>query len=95
VFYTTICLLRMPSSGMLRRVAPTTTEVSQENSAFVIRVTRIGALETLRVRSNPSAYLVFVHSVLRMLVNAKVVPSSPILVIPIMEAVRSSETSIL
>jgi hypothetical protein len=42
----------MPSSGMLRRVALVRTEVSEELSAYIIRVTRIGELETLAVTSN-------------------------------------------
>jgi hypothetical protein len=36
----------MPSSGMLRRVALVRTEVSEEGSASIIRVTRIGELGT-------------------------------------------------
>jgi hypothetical protein len=43
---------RMPSSGMLRRVAPVRTNVSEECSAFIIRVTRIGELGMLAVTSN-------------------------------------------
>jgi hypothetical protein len=38
---------------------------------------------------------VFLRSVLRLLVTTNVVPSSPIVVIPIMEMIRSSETSVL
>jgi hypothetical protein len=38
---------------------------------------------------------VFLRSLLRLLVAANVVPSSPILVTLMMEAVRSSETSVL
>jgi hypothetical protein len=37
----------------------------------------------------------FLHSVRRLLVTANVVPGSPILVILMMEALRSSETSVL
>jgi hypothetical protein len=36
---------RMPSSGMLRRVAPVRTDVSEERVASIIGVTRIGELE--------------------------------------------------
>jgi hypothetical protein len=36
----------MASSGMLRRVALVRTDVSEELSASVIKVTRIGALRT-------------------------------------------------
>jgi hypothetical protein len=43
----------MVSSGMLRRVALVSTGVSEEPSAFFIRVTRIGGLgTTLAVTSN-------------------------------------------
>jgi hypothetical protein len=38
--------------------------------------------------------VVFLHSMLRLLVTANVVSSSPIIVIGTMEAIRSSETSI-
>jgi hypothetical protein len=40
-------------------------------------------------------YIVFLRSLLLLLVTAKVVPSSPILVILIMEAIRCAETSVL
>jgi hypothetical protein len=43
----------MASSGMLRRVALVRTEVSEDLSASIIRVTRIGELgTTLAVTSN-------------------------------------------
>jgi hypothetical protein len=43
----------MPSSGMLRSVALVRTDVSEERSAYIIRVTRIGELgTTLAVTSN-------------------------------------------
>jgi hypothetical protein len=67
----------MPSSGMLRRVALVRTDVSEELSASVISVTRIG---------EPGRTL---------LVTANVVPSSPNLVTLTMEALSSSETSVL
>jgi hypothetical protein len=45
--------LRMPSSGMLRHVALVRADVSEEPSASIIRVTRIGVLgTTLAVTSN-------------------------------------------
>jgi hypothetical protein len=74
---------------MLRRVALVRTDVSEDLSASVIRVTRIGELgTTLAVTCNR-------HSVRRMLVRASVIPSSPILVTLMKEALSSSETSVL
>jgi hypothetical protein len=72
----------MLSSGMLRPVALVSTDVSEECIVSIIRVKRIGALESvLAVTSN--------RSILRG--NS----TSPILVILMMEAIRSSETSLL
>jgi hypothetical protein len=74
---------------MLRRVALVRTDVSEERSASFIRVTRIGELgTTLAVTSNR-------FSVRRLLVTASVVPSLLILVTLMMEALSSSETSVL
>jgi hypothetical protein len=42
----------MASSGMLRHVALVRTDVSEELSASIVRVTRIGELGTLAVTSN-------------------------------------------
>jgi hypothetical protein len=81
-------LTRMVSSGMLRRVALVRTDVSEEPSTSFIRVTRIDELGTRK-------YQVFLRSVRRLLVAASVVPSSPILVILMKEALGSSETSVL
>jgi hypothetical protein len=68
----------MPSSGMLRHVA-LRNDVSEERIASIIRDKRIGELGAmLTVTSNR-----------RTLVTANV-PSSPILVPLIMEAIRSS-----
>jgi hypothetical protein len=78
----------MASSGMLRRVALVRTYVSEELSASIIKVTRIGKLErTLAVSSN--------SSVRRLLVTANVIISSAILVSLKKEALSSSETLIL
>jgi hypothetical protein len=64
---------------MLRRVALIRINVSEELSASFIRVTRIGELgTTLAVTSNRRT--VFLRNVLRFLVTASVVTSSPILV---------------
>jgi hypothetical protein len=74
----------MVSSRMLRRVALVRADVSEELNALFIRVTTIGELgTTLAVTSN------------RLLVTASVVPSSPILITLIKEALRSSETSVI
>jgi hypothetical protein len=74
---------------MLRRVALVRTDDSEELSASIIRVTRIGELgTTLAVTSNP-------RTLHRFLVTANVIPSSPILVTLMMEALSSTETSVL
>jgi hypothetical protein len=74
---------------MLHRVAVVRTDVSEERSISIIRVTRIGELgTTLTVISNR-------RTLLRMRVTANVVPSSPILAALMMEALISSETSVL
>jgi hypothetical protein len=71
----------MASSGILRRVALVRTNVSEELSASIIRVTGIGELGTLAVTSNRHA------------VTANV-PSSPIPPTLMKEALSSSETSV-
>jgi hypothetical protein len=70
---------------MLRRLALVRTDVSKELSASIIGVRRIGELGTTLT----------VTSVFRLLVTANVVSSSPILVTLMMEALSSSETSVL
>jgi hypothetical protein len=75
----------MASSGMLRCVALVRTGDSEQLLASIIKVTRIRELGTLAV---------FLRSVRRLLVTANV-PSSQILVTLMMEALSSSETSIL
>jgi hypothetical protein len=98
----------MPSSGTLRRVTLVRIEASEELSASIIRVTRIGELgKTLAVTSNRRtlrrnisisyssiSYIVFLRNVLRLLVTANVL-SSQILVTLVMAALRSSEKSFL
>jgi hypothetical protein len=80
---------------MLRLVALVRTDVSEELSASFITVTRIGELgTTLTVTSNRRT-LVFLCSVRRLLVRASIVPSSPILVTLMKEALSFSTTSVL
>jgi hypothetical protein len=62
------------------------TDDLEERSASFIKVTRIGELGTTLAETS---------SVRRLLVTASVVPSSPILVTLMKEALRSSETSVL
>jgi hypothetical protein len=78
----------MMSPEMLRRVALVRTDVPEEPNASFIRVTRIGELgTTLAVTSD--------RRTLRRNTTARVVPSSPILVTLMKEALSSSVTSIL
>jgi hypothetical protein len=50
----------MPSSGVLRRVALVTTDFSEEPSASIVRVTRIGELgKTLAVTGNRRTWYSF------------------------------------
>jgi hypothetical protein len=74
---------------MLHCVALVRTDISDELNASFIRVTRIGELGTTL------AHLVFLRSVRRLLVTARVVPTSRILVTLMKEALSSSETSVL
>jgi hypothetical protein len=71
----------MASSGLLRRVAFVRTYVSEELSASFIKVTRICEL--------------CIFCSLRQLLVTTNVPSSPILVIMMIEALSSSKTSVL
>jgi hypothetical protein len=73
---------------MLRRVALVRTDVLVEPSAYISSVTRIGELRKLAATSNR-------RSMRRLLVAASIVPSSSILVTLLMEALGSSETSVL
>jgi hypothetical protein len=67
---------------MLRRVVLVRTDVSEELSASIMRVTRVGELGTTL-------------SVTRLSVAPKVVPNSPIIVVLMTEELGSSETSVL
>jgi hypothetical protein len=80
---------------MLRRVALVRTDVSEELSASIIKVTRIGELGTTLAITSKQHTLVFLRILRRLLVTANVVPSSPIFVALMMEALRSSETPVL
>jgi hypothetical protein len=64
----------MVSSGMLRRVDLVRTDVSEEPGAAFIMVTRIGELGTTQAATSNRRTLL-----LRLLVTACVLPSSPIL----------------
>jgi hypothetical protein len=87
----------MVPSGMLRHVALVRTDVSEELSASFIRVTRIGELNNASCNYQPmhAAHFVSLRSVRWLLVTASIVPSSPILVTLMNEALSSSETSVL
>jgi hypothetical protein len=89
----------MASSEMLRGVALVRPDVWKELSASFIRVTGIGELgRTLAVTSNRRTLrrnTKYQGSVRRLLVTASVVPSSPILVTLMKEALSSSESSVL
>jgi hypothetical protein len=78
----------MVSSGMLRRVALVRTDVSEDLSTSFIKVTRIGELgTTLDVTSN--------RRKLRKNTWHLAIPSSPILLTLMKEALPSSEKSVL
>jgi hypothetical protein len=72
----------MSSSKIFRPVALVRTDISEKRRTSIIRVKRIGELLFLRI-------------VCRLLVKANVVPSSSILVVPMIEVLRSSETWVL
>jgi hypothetical protein len=72
---------------MFGRVALVRTDVSEEGSASIIRVTTIGELGTLAVTSN--------RCIVRRLPVTANVPSSPIIVTLMMVGLSSPETSVL
>jgi hypothetical protein len=85
-------------------VALVRTDISEECIAFIIRVRRIGEVgATLAVINNRKMLrrnimrgeISFLCSVRQLLVTANVVLNLPILVALTMEAIRSSETSVL
>jgi hypothetical protein len=79
----------MSSSWTLRRVSLVRTDILEEFSTSVIRVTRIGELgTTLAVTSNRCTQSASVASY-------GYISSSPILVTLMMEALNSSKTSVL
>jgi hypothetical protein len=83
---------------MFGRVVLVRTDASEEFSASFIRATRIGELGTLAVASNRRALgrnSIFFAACIGCYLTANVVPSSPILVTLMMEALSSSETSVL
>jgi hypothetical protein len=88
----------MVSSGMLRRMALVRTNVLEKLSASFIRVT-IGELGTtlavIRNQRTLRRNTKCLRSMRQLLVTADVVPSSPILVTLMKEALSSSETSVL
>jgi hypothetical protein len=86
-------LRRMASSGMLRLVALVRIDVSEERSSYIFRLPRTGKLTT--TYNVYKVHFVFLRSVRRLLVAANVVPSSPILITLMKEALSSSETSVL
>jgi hypothetical protein len=76
---------------MLLHVALARTVISEDPIASIIRVARIGALETPAINSNRST----LRNILQLLDTANVAPSSQSLVILMKEALISSEKSVL
>jgi hypothetical protein len=74
---------------MLHRVALVRTDDSEELSTSIIKVTRIGELGTTLAVTKQ------LHSVRRLLATANGLPNSPILVTLMIQALSSSETSVL
>jgi hypothetical protein len=80
----------MASSGMLRHVALVRTDVSEELSASIIRVTRIGELGTMLAITSNRHY----EGILRRNIVTLFLPSS-LIPVTLMEALSSPETSVL
>jgi hypothetical protein len=79
---------------MLRLVALVRTDVSEERSSSLIRVTGIRELRTT-LTGTSNRRMLFLRSLRRLPVKASVVPSSPIFVTLMKGAPGSSETSVL
>jgi hypothetical protein len=83
---------KMPPSGILRRVAVVRTHVSEEFNASIIKVERIGELgATFPITRNRNT----LQTTRQLLIIAKFVLISPILVNLMTETLHSSETSVL
>jgi hypothetical protein len=80
---------------MLHHVDLVRTDVSEECSAPIIRVTRIGELRTLAMTDNRCMWQRNISVPLHQLLVMAIIPSSLILVTLMMEAPHSSETSVL
>jgi hypothetical protein len=78
----------MPSPGMLCSLVLVRTNVSEQSSASIIRVTRIGEVRT-------TLKLVVFLSVRRLLLTTNDNPCSPIVVTLVMEELLFSGTSVL
>jgi hypothetical protein len=85
----------MPCSGMLCRVALVRTDVPEELSTSIIRLTRVGELGTTLAITSNRCMLSISFQCASVVVTAIVVPSSPILVNLMIETLSSSETSVL
>jgi hypothetical protein len=81
----------MAASEMIRRAVRLRNNVAGQRSAYIIRVTRIGELGTFDATTNRRT----LRRNALLLVTANAVPVSPILVTLMMEALGSSETSVL
>jgi hypothetical protein len=90
---------------MLHSVVHLRTDDSKGRIASIIKVIRIGELDRSKLRRSTTVhnivyystvqYIVFLRSVRRLLVTAKVAPSSPIFVTLRMEELRSAETLVV